>query len=215
MSSRSRPSAERSTSTSTTSRASRASSGPQGTLYGASSEAGTIRIITNKPELGNTYGRVDGELNTVAHGGVGGKLEGMINMPIAKRDRVPRSRFLPARCGLHRQRPRDAYLLRNSDFEPDPPTLNPATRHCRLHQGRTNRHQHRSQEKNFNEVDDVRRPSGAEDRSRRELDCRRRRFMYQKTKTNGVFFYDPESRRPEDRPLPRWSRARTASGRRR
>ena len=33
--------------------------GPQGTLYGASSEAGTIRIITNKPELGVTTGRVD------------------------------------------------------------------------------------------------------------------------------------------------------------
>src|SRR5436305_3489972 len=58
-------------------------SGPQGTLYGASSEAGTIRIITNKPELGKTYGRVDGELNQIAHGGVGGKLEGMINLPVA------------------------------------------------------------------------------------------------------------------------------------
>jgi iron complex outermembrane recepter protein len=56
--------------------------GPQGTLYGASSEAGTIRIITNKPEIGVTAGRVDGELNTVAHGGVGGKVEGMINLPI-------------------------------------------------------------------------------------------------------------------------------------
>ena len=50
-------------------------SGPQGTLYGASSEAGTIRIITNKPELGRTYGRVDGEINSVAHGSVGGKAE--------------------------------------------------------------------------------------------------------------------------------------------
>ena len=59
--------------------------GPQGTLYGASSEAGTIRIITNKPELGVTTGRVDAELNTVAHGGQGGKLEGMINLPIASR----------------------------------------------------------------------------------------------------------------------------------
>ncbi|MFL6745933.1 MAG: TonB-dependent receptor plug domain-containing protein, partial [Sphingomicrobium sp.] len=56
--------------------------GPQGTLYGASSEAGTIRIITNKPDLTATYGRVDGEVNSVAHGGVGGKLEGMINIPI-------------------------------------------------------------------------------------------------------------------------------------
>lgn len=58
--------------------------GPQGTLYGASSEAGTIRIITNKPDLASTYGRVDGELNAVDHGGIGGKLEGMINIPIAR-----------------------------------------------------------------------------------------------------------------------------------
>ena len=57
--------------------------GPQGTLYGASSEAGTIRIITNKPDLTGTYGRMDGELNTVAHGGVGGSLEGMINTPVS------------------------------------------------------------------------------------------------------------------------------------
>jgi outer membrane receptor protein involved in Fe transport len=57
--------------------------GPQGTLYGASSEAGTIRIITNKPELGVTTGRMDAELNSVSHGGIGGKLEGMINLPIA------------------------------------------------------------------------------------------------------------------------------------
>jgi outer membrane receptor protein involved in Fe transport len=59
--------------------------GPQGTLYGASSEAGTIRIITNKPELGVTAGRFDSEINSVAHGGVGGKAEGMINLPISPR----------------------------------------------------------------------------------------------------------------------------------
>lgn len=58
--------------------------GPQGTLYGASSEAGTIRIITNKPDLTATYGRVDSEINTVDHGNIGGKLEGMVNIPIAK-----------------------------------------------------------------------------------------------------------------------------------
>lgn len=59
--------------------------GPQGTLYGASSEAGTIRIITNKPELGVTTGRIDGEINQVSHGGTGGKLEGMINLPLGDR----------------------------------------------------------------------------------------------------------------------------------
>ena len=60
-------------------------SGPQGTLFGASSEAGTIRIITNKPELGVTSGRVDAQVNSVDHGGVGGVLEGMLNIPIAPR----------------------------------------------------------------------------------------------------------------------------------
>src|SRR4051794_32267299 len=63
--------------------------GPQGTLYGASSEAGTIRIITNKPELGVTPGPIDGELNTVAHGGVGGKGGGGVNPPISPPSSVP------------------------------------------------------------------------------------------------------------------------------
>ncbi|MFP5328702.1 MAG: TonB-dependent receptor [Alphaproteobacteria bacterium] len=59
--------------------------GPQGTLYGASSQAGTIRIITNKPDVTAFYGRVDGELNKVTHGGMGGSVEGMINVPISDR----------------------------------------------------------------------------------------------------------------------------------
>ena len=56
--------------------------GPQGTLYGASSEAGTIRIITNKPEIGVLTGAIDAEVNTVDHGGIGGKVEGFLNVPI-------------------------------------------------------------------------------------------------------------------------------------
>lgn len=58
--------------------------GPQGTLYGASSQAGTIRIITNKPDTSGFEGRVDGELNSIKHGGVGGRVEGMINAPISE-----------------------------------------------------------------------------------------------------------------------------------
>ena len=57
--------------------------GPQGTLYGASSQAGTIRIITNKPDTTATYGEVNLELNKVAHGDVGYTGEGFVNTPLS------------------------------------------------------------------------------------------------------------------------------------
>jgi outer membrane receptor protein involved in Fe transport len=57
--------------------------GPQGTLFGASSQAGTIRIITNKPDTSGFDMSVDSELNYVRDGEVGGSLEGMLNIPIS------------------------------------------------------------------------------------------------------------------------------------
>ena len=57
-------------------------SGPQGTLYGASSEAGTIRIITNKPELNRFSAAYDVDGNYVAHGALGGTVEGYVNLPL-------------------------------------------------------------------------------------------------------------------------------------
>ena len=56
--------------------------GPQGTLYGASSQAGTIRIITNKPDTSGFYGRFDVEGNVVSEGGMGGSFKGMVNVPL-------------------------------------------------------------------------------------------------------------------------------------
>jgi iron complex outermembrane recepter protein len=60
-------------------------SGPQGSLYGASSEAGTIRIITNKPDPSGFSGSMDAELNTVKSGGIGGKFDGYVNAPLNDR----------------------------------------------------------------------------------------------------------------------------------
>lgn len=60
-------------------------SGPQGTLFGASSQAGTIRIITNKPSTAGVEGGVNAEINTVRKGGVGGVLEGFVNVPLNER----------------------------------------------------------------------------------------------------------------------------------
>lgn len=57
--------------------------GPQGTLYGASSMAGTIKIVTNAPDTSGTYGAVDAEVNSVSHGDMGGVLQGFINYKIS------------------------------------------------------------------------------------------------------------------------------------
>lgn len=57
--------------------------GPQGTLYGASSQAGTLRIITNKPSTAGFAAGVDVEANKVDHGGTGHTIEGFVNVPLS------------------------------------------------------------------------------------------------------------------------------------
>ncbi len=57
--------------------------GPQGTLYGASSEAGTIRIITNKPDPTAFSASVSQELSSVDNGGTGYITEGYVNVPLS------------------------------------------------------------------------------------------------------------------------------------
>ncbi|MFL6592481.1 MAG: TonB-dependent receptor [Luteimonas sp.] len=57
--------------------------GPQGTLYGASSEAGTVRIITNKPDPGGFSSGYAAEVNAIQDGGIGHVLEGFVNAPLS------------------------------------------------------------------------------------------------------------------------------------
>ena len=56
--------------------------GPQGTLYGASSEAGTVRMITNKPDPRKFEAGYDVQANTIQHGQPGGVVEGFVNLPL-------------------------------------------------------------------------------------------------------------------------------------
>jgi len=60
-------------------------SGPQGTLYGASSLSGTLRLITNKPVIGRWEGGVDVGGSKYGSGSGGGSFEGFANIPINDR----------------------------------------------------------------------------------------------------------------------------------
>ena len=56
--------------------------GPQGTLFGSGSVGGTIRYITNQPNLTEAEGAVEANINTVKGGGEGGHIKGAFNAPL-------------------------------------------------------------------------------------------------------------------------------------
>jgi outer membrane receptor protein involved in Fe transport len=58
-------------------------SGPQGTLFGASSQAGTVRLITNKPDFDDTYGSVKFGTGFTKGGEMSNNVTGMINVPMS------------------------------------------------------------------------------------------------------------------------------------
>jgi iron complex outermembrane recepter protein len=57
--------------------------GPQGTLFGAGAEAGTLRYITNKPKQGVTEASTTGGYSTTAHGAPSSNIEAMLNLPLS------------------------------------------------------------------------------------------------------------------------------------
>ena len=56
--------------------------GPQGTLFGSGSVGGTIRYITNQPDLEEMEGSLELDLNTAKEGDIGGHAKGMVNVPL-------------------------------------------------------------------------------------------------------------------------------------
>jgi outer membrane receptor protein involved in Fe transport len=59
--------------------------GPQGTLYGAGSEGGLLKYVTNPPDPTKFAAAVQAGGEDVAHGDAGGSGKGMINLPIGDR----------------------------------------------------------------------------------------------------------------------------------
>lgn len=97
--------------------------GPQGTLYGQGSQSGTIRIITNKPEMGVSTGGYDLEVNTVKSGDIGYNAAGFWNIPIGERAAVRLVAWYEKTGGYIDQVPTTMYfpgpqphLIDNSDF---------------------------------------------------------------------------------------------------
>jgi iron complex outermembrane receptor protein len=58
-------------------------SGPQGTLYGASSLAGTLKIVTNQPDTTKFAAGYDLQGDKFGPGGYGGILESFVNIPLS------------------------------------------------------------------------------------------------------------------------------------
>jgi outer membrane receptor protein involved in Fe transport len=58
-------------------------SGPQGTLFGASSQAGTVRLITNKPSLNGFDANFKASTSFTDGGEMSNSVEAMINVPVS------------------------------------------------------------------------------------------------------------------------------------
>ncbi|MDT9597374.1 TonB-dependent receptor [Sphingosinicella rhizophila] len=58
--------------------------GPQGTLYGASSLGGLIRIVSKRPEPNDFSGNLRVEATTVSHGNEGFAVRGSVNLPLVQ-----------------------------------------------------------------------------------------------------------------------------------
>jgi outer membrane receptor protein involved in Fe transport len=56
--------------------------GPQGTLYGSSSQAGTLRYITNKPDPGGFESTFSADANSVDDGDYGYEVSAVLNLPV-------------------------------------------------------------------------------------------------------------------------------------
>ncbi|MEP6868030.1 MAG: TonB-dependent receptor [Novosphingobium sp.] len=91
-------------------------SGPQGTLYGASSLSGTLRIIPNKPNPGKFEAGYNIQGNKYGKGQAGGQFEGFVNVPLGDRAALRAVAFYSKEGGYIDNRPGTInYTLNDGD----------------------------------------------------------------------------------------------------
>ena len=99
--------------------------GPQGTLYGARSMGGTVRMITTQPDLNNFSGRVSangGKTQEASNANYG--VDGAVNIPLLPGTMALRAvAFYQHDSGFFKRR----FLTRASDVNNLAPTSNPTT----------------------------------------------------------------------------------------
>ena len=160
-------------------------SGPQGTLFGASSLSGTLRIITNKPKLDVFEGGIDLQANKFGQGDFGGSGHGFLNIPLGPRAALRISGFYRHDGGYIDNIPASR-IFTLDDASIDPPTqANP--------NGLTNKRVTNAAlvKDNFNEVDTY----GGRAALKIDLDDNwtvTPQVFYQYQKAVGAFLIDPK-----------------------
>ena len=164
--------------------------GPQGTLYGASSLSGTLRVITNKPDTSGFSGGYDVKGDKYSGGNGGGQFEGYVNVPITDQAAIRLVGYYEHQGGYISNMPASrTYTRQTSPLDPQgnptvPTTTDPLT--INNYSGT-----HNVAHPNFNPVDTY----GG--RAALKIDLNDRwtvtpMLMYQHQKTGGNFTYDPQ-----------------------
>jgi len=73
--------------------------GPQGTLYGSSSLAGTVKLVTKRPQLDEVNGHVEAGFSSVDNGSTGYEVEALVNLPLSDRSAFRLSAYTEEQSG--------------------------------------------------------------------------------------------------------------------
>ena len=93
-------------------------SGPQGTLFGASAQAGVVRMITNKPVIGESSSSLEVEGRYMREGDLGNKFEYVSNIPLTDSSALRFVAYRDKRGGYIDQVPGSLDASQSARFRP-------------------------------------------------------------------------------------------------